>query len=393
MRSSAFLYPWDVVGDPAAPHRLAGLGVQQVTLAAAYHSVRALTPRHPRTRIVTARHAAVYYPPDRSRWRGHALRPYEQGWTPGADPFEEARAALTAAGLEVHSWVVLAHNSRLGEENPQYTVENAYGERYPWAPCVAQPAVLDYCAELAAEAAVRPGAAGVELESCGWYGLAHLHAHDKIAGVPLGPAGQFLMSLCFCAACGRGYAEAGADPAELRAAVRAALEPLWRGGAEPSGGGGTVADDEWAAVAELLGADLAGAALAHRTAAAYAFQAAAVAAVRAAAGPEFRILLHADPAVHRSGPNPGVDVARVLRVVDGLVVPAARVAEAAAAAGPGASVAANVGIVTSAGGRPERPIAPPGATELRLYHAGLASDEDLRRLAAALRSSPGDGRR
>ncbi|MYY84017.1 hypothetical protein GT044_22585, partial [Streptomyces sp. SID335] len=63
MKAAAFLYPWDVVGDPDAPARLADLGIRQVTLASAYHSTRALTPRHPRHRIVTAAHAAVLYPP------------------------------------------------------------------------------------------------------------------------------------------------------------------------------------------------------------------------------------------------------------------------------------------------------------------------------------------
>ncbi|MDV9201482.1 hypothetical protein R6M67_40615, partial [Streptomyces sp. Wh19] len=70
MKTSAFLYPWDVVGDPDAAARVADLGVQQVTLAAAYHSTRALTPRHPGHRIVTAEHAAVLYPPDAARWAG-----------------------------------------------------------------------------------------------------------------------------------------------------------------------------------------------------------------------------------------------------------------------------------------------------------------------------------
>ncbi|MEU9387175.1 hypothetical protein AB0D38_42340, partial [Streptomyces sp. NPDC048279] len=43
MKASAFVYPWDVNGDPGAPERIAALGVRQVTLASAYHSTRALT--------------------------------------------------------------------------------------------------------------------------------------------------------------------------------------------------------------------------------------------------------------------------------------------------------------------------------------------------------------
>lgn len=234
MKASAFVYPWDVNGDPEAPGRIAGLGVRQATLASAYHSTRALTPRHPRHRIVTAEHAAVLYPAG-ERWQGRALRPYAAGdWAPG-DAFGEAAAALADAGLEVHTWVVLAHNSRLGAEHPETSVVNAYGDRYPWAPCIAQPATRTYLVDLAAEAAVRPGAAGTELESLGWYGFAHLHAHDKTGGVGLGDAGQYLMSLCFCGTCRAGYGT-GTDADELAAAVRDALEPVWRGA--PSGGGG-----------------------------------------------------------------------------------------------------------------------------------------------------------
>ncbi|HCA85042.1 MAG TPA: hypothetical protein DEQ61_05860, partial [Streptomyces sp.] len=259
MRASAFLYPWDVVGDPAAPGRLAELGVQQVTLASAYHSTRALTPRHPRHRIVTARHAAVLYPPDAGRWSGRELRPYPQTWTAGRDPWGEAATVLRGAGLAVHSWVVLAHNSRLGGEHPRTSVRNAYGDSYPWAPCVARPEVRAYAVSLAAEAAVRPGAGGTELESCGWYGLAHLHAHDKTAGVPLGGAGQYLMSLCFCEVCREGYASAGADPERLRTAVVRALEPLWAGQPEPGPPPGRTPgrEQEWAAVEELLGSEAA----------------------------------------------------------------------------------------------------------------------------------------
>lgn len=397
MRASAFLYPWDVVGDPEAARRTAETGVRQVTLASAYHSTTALTPRHPRTRIVTARHAAVYYPPDPARWKGRALRPYPQGWMPSQDAFGEAARALAAEGLAVHTWVVLAHNSRLGGEHPRAGVRNAYGDRYPWALCIGRPEVREYLVDLAAEAAVRPGAAGTELESCGWYGLSHLHAHDKTAGVALGPAARYLLSLCFCGSCRDGYASAGADPDGLRQAVVKALEPLW--GGEP-GPGGTGPDGEWAGVESLLGADLAAATLAYRTAVARSFQREAVAAVRerAADQPDFRVLLHADPAPHRFGANVGVDASDVLSFADGLVLPcndpAGRAAILDAANVPGRSprtvLAANLMIVAGMGGRPEelvhaaREAAGHGAGELRLYHAGLASDADLAQTARAL---------
>lgn len=384
MRTSAFVYPWDVNGDPEAPGRLAALGVRQATLASAYHSTRALTPRHPRHRVVTAEHAAVLYPAD-DRWAGRALRPYPSGdWAPG-DAYGEAAAALAEAGLEVHTWVVLAHNSRLGAEHPDTSVVNAYGDRYPWAPCIAQPATRAYLTDLAAEAAVRPGARGTELESLGWYGLAHLHAHDKTGGVGLGEAGQYLMSLCFCPACRAGYAEAGLDPDELADAVRTALEPVWQGA--PSNGG-------WSGVAKLLGETKATATRAWRDTTARTLQEAAVAAVRAAAPPGFQVLLHADPASYHCGANAGVDPAHILSVADGVVVPCAGgpdlLAPFAAHTRPDTVLAANFTIVSGMGGSPgtlaedatrARDL---GATELRLYHAGLASDGDLTAARSAL---------
>ncbi|MFI1863271.1 hypothetical protein [Streptomyces jumonjinensis] len=383
MSSSAFLYPWDVIDDPDAAARVADLGVRQVTLAAAYHSTRALTPRHPRHRIVTAAHAAVLYEPDEQRWAGRDLRPYPAGeWAPG-DAFGRAASALADAGLDVHSWVVLAHNSRLGAEHPGIRVVNAYGDPYPWAPCIAQPGVRAFLTALAAEAAVRPGAHGAELESCGWYGLAHLHAHDKIAGVALGDAAQYLMSLCFCAVCREEYGRHGLEPRRLAAAVRTALEPVWAGRTAPETG-----------IEKLLGAELTAATLDFRTRVARTLQEEVVAAVRAAAPPGFQVLLHADPAAYRCGADTGVDPAHILSVADGVVVPctggAHRLKPFADRAADGMVLAANLSVVSGLGGRPEtlaedaRRAAELGANELRLYHAGLASDADLRAVRHAL---------
>ncbi|MER6494052.1 hypothetical protein [Streptomyces griseorubiginosus] len=386
MKASTFVYPWDVNGDPEAAARIAGLGVRQATLAASYHSTRALTPRHPRHRIVTAEHAAVLYPtsPTDERWAGRELRPYAAGdWAPG-DAFGTACAELTGAGLEVHTWVVLAHNSRMGAEHPDTSVLNAYGDRYPWAPCIAQPATRAYLVDLAVEAAVRPGAAGTELESLGWYGLQHLHAHDKTGGVPLGDAGMYLMSLCFCGTCREGYGEQGVDPDELAAAVRTALEPLWRGA--PDDGG-------WAGVEKLLGDGLAAAARAWRDETARTLQEAAVRAVRAAAPEGFQILLHADPATYHVGANPGVDPEHILSVADGVVVPCAdgpSLLTPFAGVRDDAVIAANFPVVQGMGGSPDTLAADVararehGATEVRLYHAGLASDGDLEAIRSAL---------
>jgi hypothetical protein len=393
---AAYLYPWDVDDDPAAADRIAGLGLDEVVLAAAYHAVRAVTPFHPRHRIVT-RDAAVYSRTDPARWRGAALRPAE------ADPrgsFERAAARLRAAGLRVSAWAVLAHGCGVGAGNPSWHVRNAYGDGYPWALCIGSPEVRDYVAALAAEVAALGDAGAVELEACGWYGIDHGSVHDKTAGAAVGPGAEWLLSVCFCPACADAYRQAGADPEELRAAVRAALdEALGWGGAAASRAPADAGElPSWAA-ADAGGSMPSWAAdVLLRVRADVAEHAAsrAIAAVRAAA-PGKQVLVHAHPDPRAAGSNPGYDPSVLLGPggADGIVlscsdptVAGQLVARTAAAAPPGARIAASLQAVSGLGGRPEtlgeqaETVRAAGATELRLYHAGLASASDL----AAIRS-------
>ena len=190
---SAYLYPWDVDGDPAAADRIAGLGLTGVTLAAAYHAVRAVTPFHPGHRIVT-RDAGVYFRPDPARWRDARLRPLDPDGD-AAGSFERAAAALRAAGLRVTAWVVVAHNCRLARGPGVRGAQRVRG-RLPLGAVRRLRAVAAYAAMLAAEIAALAGVDAMELEACGWYGFEHGSAHDKTGGPPGGArmaAGRLLL--------------------------------------------------------------------------------------------------------------------------------------------------------------------------------------------------------
>jgi hypothetical protein len=205
--TAVYLYPWDVDGDPAAVDRIAGLAVDEVSLAAVYHDVRAITPFHPRHRIVT-RAAGTYYQPQR-----------RVPSSEHAGSFERAATALRDAGLPVTAWVVVTHNETYAAAHPDQTVRNAFGDSYPWALCCANPAVREYASTTAAEIASLACVDKVELEACGWYGFEHLSAHDK-TGTPAG----WLLDLCFCPSCRVAYAAAGIDPDAAQAAVRSAID-------------------------------------------------------------------------------------------------------------------------------------------------------------------------
>lgn len=87
---TGYLYPWDVLGDPHAAGWVKNTGVDRVALAAAYHSVRAGTPRHPARRVVDARSAALYLPAG-AAFRDDALVPGSAaGWTGSENSFATA---------------------------------------------------------------------------------------------------------------------------------------------------------------------------------------------------------------------------------------------------------------------------------------------------------------
>ncbi|MBW8819868.1 MAG: hypothetical protein JF598_16995, partial [Streptomyces sp.] len=93
------------------------------------------------------------------------------------------------------------------------------------------------------------------------------------------------------------------------------------------------------------------------------------------------------------GANAGVDPEHILSVADGVVVPCAGGPDLLAPfvrAREDAVIAANFPVVSQMGGSPGTLAADVararelGATEIRLYHAGLASDGDLDAIREAL---------
>jgi hypothetical protein len=372
-------YCWDVLGDPAFADRVAGLGLPSVTLAAAYHGVRAATPRHPRHQIVDARHGALYRPVRAAAWSAHRLRPVAPDWMAAADPFAEAAAALRAAGLGVTAWVVLAHNSRLGAAHPDVTVVNCFGERYAYALCPAREEVRDYAATLAAEAVRGVAVDAVSLESCGPMGLAHPGAHDRTADA-WPPAAQRWLSVCCCDACRALWAERGADPDATVAALAAAVRT-----------GSTVP------AAETM--------LAARQHAAGLMRDRVLAGLRG-----LPVILHGQPDPWATGPSPGLTAAAgvtgpspALPAADGVhavLVPAWPVGEASRRAVAGAVAAGHRTHAYVSALPPTRPqdlpghaaaLVAAGASGLNLYHLGLASAAGLAalgRTVAHLRESP-----
>ncbi|RCG31003.1 hypothetical protein DQ384_13745 [Sphaerisporangium album] len=185
--------------------RIAEYGVREVTVAAAYHAARDVTP-HGASRV-TLRSDGVHFPPPDDLFANLRLTPPVQ---PGAqdEPLAALREAADDHGMVLHGWAVFLQNVTLGLANLDLTVQDCFGGRgSPAALCPAQPDVRLYSVALA-RAVARQGVRSVVAESLHFGTFAQGYRQDR-SYVPLGPMDEFLLGLCFCSWCMRRAADLG----------------------------------------------------------------------------------------------------------------------------------------------------------------------------------------
>lgn len=392
MRSvTGYLYPWDVLGDPDGASRIRATGVNRVALAAAYHSVRASTPRHPERRVVDAGSAALYVPVG-SIWEDRALTPASaEEWTGTDDSFSAAAAVLRSAGLPVDAWTVLTHTSAQGTRHPELCVRNAFGEIYRHALCPSNPEVRRYAATLVAEVLQRGQPDGLVLEAVGPLGFGHQNQHEKTEGAEYSPWVQALLSMCFCAACCSAYDARGMASEPLRNRLRQEILRADDPRTTPETAAGAqeflpLLDARWNATAALLDACI---------------------AVVAGSGTTPRISIHASPDPWSTGPFVSVEALRrsqlwprmgeVTAVVPcwGDATEGTATVSAMHAAVPEALVGSYVLILppktadAEALGDEWAALLNAGSRELHVYHLGLASTRRIEAAADALEACRG----
>lgn len=209
-RRAINLFPWDVQSEGAAPclGSIAELGCSTVVLSTNYHRARLFRPRTP-----------GYYnrPVD---WCDFAPTPSlyaEPALLPPVNPDSRCVAATQDAvtrarshGLEVIASVIGCHNTTIGLAHPELCLENAFGDRYAFALCPAQPRVRSHLCSLVRDVSrqFRPDA--VLLDSFAYLDAVHREHHELMFVSP-GAFGKYLLSLCFCPACREGLAREGVE--------------------------------------------------------------------------------------------------------------------------------------------------------------------------------------
>jgi hypothetical protein len=229
VQSSAFVFGTDLLGegyDAVLGNLQERGGLDGVSLSATYHHARDVFPHNPRYHVYRHEGDVAWFAPQPRRYES-GLAPRMAAASGGADVLSELCARAGRRGMSVDAWTIFLHNSMLATQHPDCAIRNVYGDPYLTDLCPANPRVRAYCRELAADLARYP-VRRLMAESLHYRPLEHGEHHERYL-VRLPPEARTLLSLCFCEHCRAAGQMAGVATDRLVAAVREALEPIWRG--------------------------------------------------------------------------------------------------------------------------------------------------------------------
>ena len=215
-----YCYPWDLADDGAksASDTLRQRHINTITLAGAYHAGKFLRPHSGIGKVYFPADGTVYLKPDMTRYG--VLKPQENSMVADHDMFEEC---CNLGDINVNAWMVLLHNSRLGQLHPHSTVQNAFGDPYINSLCPSAPEVADYAVNLCCDISERYPVSGISFESPGFAPYFHDY-HHEFGMVRPNVWLDNLLGLCFCQHCIAGATADGIDASALQQRVKSAIE-------------------------------------------------------------------------------------------------------------------------------------------------------------------------
>lgn len=217
-----FVYPWDLAdeGIDETLRRFREWGMDSVAVSANYHAAKLLLPHNPRRKVYFPEDGAVYFPIDIAHFSDQPLRPRESEWL-SRHPrlWREIADSCLRHGLRLVAWTICLHNSAMGFAHPEFTVLNAFGDRYYFNLCPSRDEVREYTCRLVREVSLQPGVEDIFVEALHFMDFEHGY-HHEMTGTPLSPQAKALLSLCFCDACMRKGKAYGVDMARAQELVQ-----------------------------------------------------------------------------------------------------------------------------------------------------------------------------
>jgi hypothetical protein len=170
-----YAYAWDLAdeGVPEVVGEVEALGIDTITLAGSYHAGKFLRPHGRNGKVYFPEDGTVYFHADPTRYG--AITPVVSSLARDRDVFRELTARRRIA---VNAWLVLLHNSRLGDRHPQSTVKNAFGDSYIYSLCPSAPDAREYAVALCTDVTDHYPVSGISLETPGFLPYAHGYHHE-----------------------------------------------------------------------------------------------------------------------------------------------------------------------------------------------------------------------
>jgi hypothetical protein len=222
-----YAYPWDLAdeGVATAIGEVEALGIETVTVAGSYHAGKFLRPHGRRSKVFFPEDGTVYFKADPARYG--TITPILNSLAQSRDVL---RDVTNDPRVAVNVWLVLLHNSRLGERYPQATVRNAFGDRYVYSLCPSAPESREYAVALCKDVTDNYPVMGLSLETPGFLPYAHGY-HHEFAMVRPNRWLESRLGLCFCDHCVQRAGGAGIDVKGLHTSMREEIESYLSGDA------------------------------------------------------------------------------------------------------------------------------------------------------------------
>ena len=112
-----------------------------MTIAGSYHAGKFLRPHGRTGKVYFPEDGTVYFRADPERYG--AIKPVAK---PHRSRARHAARTVRVGRIGVNVWLVLLHNTRLGEAHPELTVANAFGDRYVYSLCPVRAGGARLCA-------------------------------------------------------------------------------------------------------------------------------------------------------------------------------------------------------------------------------------------------------
>ena len=235
-----FIHPWDITDegiDDCFDYLGDICGLNQISIAAAYHSGTFVLPHNPK-RLVRWEGGSVFFTPQHSRWRKSRLHPILGDCVDTSGYMAHIVDNARRRDWDVLFFTVFHFSHSMAQRYPDACCVDAIGERNRGDLCPGNPDVRAYDLAIVEDLMATYGGDGIRHESLGFSGWGGHFVRNKVGQMP-SPRDRYLLGLCFCGHCMERARSTGCDAIALR---RTVCEHLYKNLPNPP-------DEEWARTA------------------------------------------------------------------------------------------------------------------------------------------------